>query len=496
MNDINHRVRLVGLGAVALIVLLFAQLNYVQVFHANALDHNPLNTRDVISEFEQARGAIISADGVTLAQSVPSKDGYKYQREYPQGSLFGQLTGYFSFTYGTDGLEREYNSVLTQTQTPLPFSLRDLKRFFTAQQSPDNIQVTVVASLQALARQLLAGRKGAVVALQPKTGAVLAMYSNPPLDPVPLASHNQSVEEKAWRALESGPDRPLLSAAYRQRFFPGSTFKVITSAAVYDHKPSLAKKNIPVSTGLVLPGTSGQVLHNFAGEACGGAMLELFTVSCDTGYAQLGIDVGANALYEEARAFGWDQVTPLDLPGVAESSFPLPSGFRYDLPALAKSAIGQESVQAVPLTLALDVAGIANGGVIMAPHLLAKVTGSQGQTVLTDKPKPWLKATSRSTASKMTTLMLSVVNSDHGTGIEARVPGVEVAGKTGTAQTGGPGIETWFVAFAPANNPQIALAVLVEDQPLANEYQGGTIAAPIAKAMIQSYLRPSGAGAR
>jgi peptidoglycan glycosyltransferase len=300
------------------------------------------------------------------------------------------------------------------------------------------------------------------------------------------------VEEQAWKSLNTDPGEPLLSAAYRQRFFPGSTFKMITSAAVFDHKPALANKVIPVSTGLVLPDTANQVLHNFAGESCGGKILQLFTVSCDTGFAQLGLDLGGTNLADEAKAFGWDQTPPLDLPGVAQSYFPPASTFFRDGGALAKSAIGQESVQAMPLTLALDAAGIANGGVIMTPHLMADVSGSQGQVVSSYTARPWLTATSPATAAKLTTLMLSVVNSPDGTGVEARVPGVQVAGKTGTAQTGGPDIETWFVAFAPVPDPKIALAVLVENQPPADEYQGGTIAAPIAKAMIQYYLQSGG----
>jgi peptidoglycan glycosyltransferase len=497
VRSINSRVRLIGVGATALVVVVFAQLNYLQIFHASSLDNNRLNTRGILAQYQEPRGDIISADGVTLAQSVPSNDQYRYQREYPEGSLFGQITGYFSFTYGTDGLEREYNSLLTQTRGTLtvPLNLRQIKTFFGAQSAPDNLHITVLSWLQKLAADELAGRDGAVVAINPKTGAVLAMYSGPSYDPSPLASHDQAVEQKAWNALNVSPGKPLLAGAYRERFFPGSTFKVITAAAVYDHKPSLATKAFPVSSGFVLPGTSGQVLHNFAGEACGGRLLELFTVSCDTGFAQLGLEVGAPNLAREAAGFGWDRPTPLDLPGVAESFFPAGPTFVHNQAALAKSAIGQESVQAVPLTLALDVAGVANGGVIMAPHLLDDVTGPQGQAVLTYRPRPWLTATSRSTAAKLTNLMLSVVNSPHGTGVEARIPGVEVAGKTGTAQTSGPDIETWFVAFAPAPDPQIAVAVLVEDQPPADEYQGGTIAAPIAKAIIEAYLQPPGGSA-
>ena len=492
MTDVNSRVRAVGVGAAVLVMVLFVQLNYLQVFDATSLDNNPHNTRDIIAEFVQPRGAIVSADGVTLAQSVPSKDQYKYQRAYPEGALFGQITGYFSLTYGTDGLEDEYNSLLTDTNNSLtvPGNVSQLKKFFTAQPSPDNLQLTALSSLQGLAAKELAGRAGAVVALVPKTGAILAMYSNPSYDPSPLASHNQTVEQEAWNALNSGPGKPLLAAAYRQRFFPGSTFKVITAAAVYDHRPALATKYYPVTAGFVLPDTADQVLHNFAGETCGGEMLELFTVSCDTGFAQLGLGVGAAGMVDEAQAFGWDQTPPLDLPGVAQSSFPAASSFHDNLAALAKSAIGQESVQATPLTLAMDVGGVANGGVIMRPHLLARVTGSQGQTVESYQPKPWLTATSPTTASKLTTLMLSVVNSPNGTGVAARIPGIQVAGKTGTAQTGLGYIETWFVSFAPVPDPRIAVAVLVEDQPPADDYVGGTIAAPIAKAIIQSYLQP------
>jgi peptidoglycan glycosyltransferase len=490
----NRRVRVAGLAASLLLVLIFGQLTYLQVFRAQALDKNPLNTRSVALRYEQPRGAIISADGVTLAQSVPSHDQYKYQRVYPQGALFGQITGYYSFIYGTDGLENEYNSVLSESNASVPFptDLAQLKKFFTTQPAPDNVHITVLSSLQQLAASQLAGRKGAVVALDPRTGAILAMYSNPSYNPSPLASHNPTVEENAWKQLASGPATPLVAASYRQRFFPGSTFKVVTSAAVYDHRPALAARAVPVATGITLPDTAGQVLHNYAGEACGGKLLELFTVSCDTGFAQLGLDLGGQALYDEARSFGWDRPMPLDMPGVAESYFPPPSSFVRNGGALAKSAIGQESVQAVPLTMAMDAGAIADHGVIMAPHLLADVTGPQAQVLSTYKPQKWLQATSGATAAKVTKLMLSVVNSPNGTGVAARLPGIQVAGKTGTAQTGGPYIETWFVAFAPVPDPRIAVAVLVEDQPMGTEYQGGTIAAPIAKAIIQAYLQPGG----
>jgi peptidoglycan glycosyltransferase len=224
---------MVGAGATALVLVLFVQLNYLQVFHATSLDDNKLNTRGILAQFQQVRGAIISGDGETLAQSVPSHDQYLYQREYPEGALFGQITGYFSFTYGSDGLEREYSSLLTQTSGPvtLPLSLHQVKAFFTSQPTPDNLHITVLSRLQKLAANELDGRYGAVVAIAPRTGAVLAMYSGPSYDPNPLASHDQAVEQNAWSSLINNPGKPLLAAAYRQRFFPGSTFKVITSVA-------------------------------------------------------------------------------------------------------------------------------------------------------------------------------------------------------------------------------------------------------------------------
>jgi peptidoglycan glycosyltransferase len=484
MRTMNRQIRVVGLAIVVLFLALFLQLNYVQVVRANALDTHTDNTRQVVTEYERARGAIISADGVTLAQSVPSNDAYKYLRQYPTGALFGQLTGYFSFTYGTDGLERQYNNVLTGQSTPIS---NELKHLFSTKSPTENLRLTVSDKLQQVAATALAGRQGAVVAIDPSTGAILAMYSNPSYDPSPLAAHNQTNVQAAWKALLAQPGNPLVAGTYRQRFFPGSTFKIVTASAVYDHNPALATKNYPVLAGLPLPGTNQQ-LHNFGGEVCGGQLLALFTVSCDSGFGQIGLDLGAANLSAEAQAFGFNQTPPIDLPGAAQSSFPALSTFNQNQAALAKSAIGQESVQTTPLGMALVAAAVADNGTIMTPHLLDQVTDSQGTVVSTYQPKRWLQATSAATAKQMTNLMLSVVQGAKGTGTAARIPGIQVAGKTGTAQTGGPTIETWFAAFAPVPNPKIAVAVLVENQPSGNAYQGGTIAAPVAKTVIQSFL--------
>jgi peptidoglycan glycosyltransferase len=482
----NRQIRLAGIGVIVLFLLLFLQLNYLQVVRATGLDHNHLNTRLALAKFTTKRGDIVSADAVVLAHSQPTSDSLKYLRVYPTADLFGQVTGYFSFTYGEEGAERTFDADLTGANSPfkLPQSLKDLT---VKQDRSQTVTLTLSSKLQQLAKDQLGGRKGAVVALDPTTGAILALWSNPSFDPNPLAAHDQQQVRTFWQAENANPDQPLLAASYRQRFFPGSTFKVITSAAVLDHRPDLAAKVYPQLSALPLPQTNGQVLRNFGGEVCGGALPDLFRVSCNSGYAAIGLDLGAQALSDEATSFGFDQTPPLDLPEGAQSHFPAAASFAHDLPGLAKSAIGQQNVQAVPLNMALVAGAIANGGVMMKPHILAKVSDSQGQVVRTYHPSTWLTATSAATATQMTQLMTSVVQS--GTGTAAQIPGVDVAGKTGTAQTGNNTIEAWFVAFAPAAAPKVAVAVLVEDQPEGGEATGGVIAAPIAKAVMQAALQ-------
>jgi peptidoglycan glycosyltransferase len=488
---VNRQIRFVGLGLMVLFIVLFVQLNYLQVVRAPALDRSPLNGERVVQEYDKPRGAIVSADGVTLAQSVraPAGSAFTYRRTYPTGSLFGQITGYYSFVYGSDGVEKTYDSILTgaKNQRAFPTDLSGLRQLLTRSNASQNVTLTVSDKLQKLAQTELAGRNGSVVALDPSTGAILAMYSNPSYNPSELSQLSTVKETASWKALLRAPGNPLSPGAYRNRWFPGSTFKVITTAAVYDHDAALANRVLPSVSALKLPETTN-LLHNFGGESCGGALPTLLTVSCDTGFGQLGLDLGAKNLTAEADSFGFDQTPPLDLPDPAQSFFPSVSSFRQNLPTLAFSAIGQGNVSATPLEMAEVAGAIADHGTMMTPHVLADVTDAQGAVVSRYEPKPWRQATSAATASKVTTLMEAVVDSPEGTGIEARIPGVEVAAKTGTAQTGTGRTDDWFVAFAPAADPTIAVAVVLPDQPSADEFQGGTLAAPIAKAMIESYL--------
>lgn len=492
--NMNRQIRLMGAGIIVLFVALFVKLNYLQLGgHARALDKSPTNGTRVVNEFDKPRGAILSADGVTLAQSVraPKGSSFKYKRLYPTGSLFADVTGYYSFIYGADGAEKTYNSILTGAvqKSGIPTNLTDLRQLLTESSAAQNITLTVSDKLQQVARKGLAGRAGSVVALDPSTGGILAMYSNPSYNPEVLSQLSTSAEQKQWKRLLAAPGNPLSPGAYRNRWPPGSSFKVVTSSAVYDHKPALANRSFPHLSALPLPQTTHQ-LHNFAGEVCGGQLLELFTVSCDTGFGKIGLDLGADTLHAEATHFGFDAVPPIDLPDAAPSAFPTPASFKRNLPTLAYSAIGQEDVAATPLEMAMVVGAIADHGTMMTPHVLASVSNSQGRVVSHYADKVWKHATSAGTAKKVTALMESVVDSPNGTGVAAAIPGVEVAGKTGTAETGTtpPRTDDWFVAFAPAAHPTIAVAVVLPNQGNANEYQGGTLAAPIAKAMIQTWL--------
>jgi penicillin-binding protein A len=491
---VNRQIRYVGAGLMALFIVLFVQLNYLQVVRAPTLNASPLNGARVVQEYNKQRGAVVSADGVTLAQSIraPAGSAFTYQRLYPTGSLFAQITGYYSFIYGSDGVERTYDSILTgaNSKSGFPTNLSGLRQLLTRSDSAQNITLTVSNQLQKVARHELAGRDGSVVALDPSTGAILAMYSNPTYNPTVLAQPSTTRETAAWERLLKAPGNPLSPGAYRNRWFPGSTFKVVTAAAVYDHAPALAQRVIPTASALKLPETTN-LLHNFGGERCGGPLPALFTVSCDTGFGQLGLDLGAEKLAAEAVSFGFNRTPPIDLPDAAQSFFPTVASFSQNLPTLAFSAIGQDDVSATPLGMALVASAVADHGTIMTPHVLATVSTAQNVVVSRYEPKAWRQATSAATAAQLTTLMKAVVDSPDGTGAAARIPGVEVAGKTGTAQTGTGKTNDWFIAFAPAAHPTIAVAVVLPDQPAADEFQGGTVAAPIAKAMIEAALAPT-----
>jgi peptidoglycan glycosyltransferase len=469
-------------------VALVVQLFNLQVVEAGRLNHDPRNKRDQARDFTRNRGAIQTADGVVVAASTPSNDSFRYQRSYPQGPLYAFVTGYTSYLYDADGVESTYGPELSGRT--LPVRTNDLGRLLGETQRTATVTLTIRSTLQQAAATALGQRTGAVIALDPTTGAVLALVGQPSYDPNELASHDPAAVRQAWTTLNADPGQPMLARAYRERYPPGSTFKVLTSAAVFDHAPDLATKPYPTLSDLPLPQTT-HTLHNFGGESCGGTLPDLLRLSCDTGFAQVGLDLGGPNLAAEAVAFGFGARPPLDLPPVAPSQFPDPASFARDKPSLAFSAIGQQDVAATPLEMALVAGAIANQGVIMRPHVMATIRDNDEQPVRDATPTPWMQATSPQTANAVKQLMVGVVQGGTGTG--AALAGVQVAAKTGTAEVDSTHTDAWMIAFAPADAPKVAVAVVLPRLTgVGNEVTGGAVAAPIVKAVLGAALGVKG----
>jgi peptidoglycan glycosyltransferase len=481
---LNRQIRRLGIVLVVLFVALFLNLNYLQVVDAKRLNDHPTNTRAVVRDFSQPRGVIQTSDGTVLAESAPTGGQFKNQRTYPQANLYSHITGYFSFNFGSGGVERTYNDALTGRTNNLSFDR--IGDWLLQRQRTANVSLTLSNDVQHVAADALGDQKGAVVALDPRNGAILAMADYPTFDPNPLASHDLKAATADWNQLNADAGKPLLSRAYRERYFPGSSFKVVTAAtALQSGEATVDEPVFPELSELPLP-QSSQPISNFAGETCGGPLPEALRVSCNTSFAQLGLDLGGATLSDGADSFGFKQVPPIDLPFGAASLFPGPDAFVRDKPALAKSAIGQQDVQATPLQMALVAAGIANNGTVMTPHVMKEIRDSEGEVIESYDPHPWKEAVRPEVASTTRDMMVGVVQS--GTGTRAQLPDVEVAGKTGTAQTGRNTSHVWFIGFAPAEAPRVAVAVMLEDQPNVNEATGGVLAAPIAAQVLQAAL--------
>jgi penicillin-binding protein A len=492
----DRLIRRLGGAMLALFVLLLAQVTYIQVVASERLADNPANaTRQLIAEYRVDRGKIVAADGRTeLALSRKSPGELKYQRHYPQGPLYADLTGYYSIIFGRSELEQSNNTYLSGDAPELiPQTLID--QVLGRPKRGATVVTTIDPAIQRVAAQALGNLPGGVVAIDPHTGDVKAIVANPSYDPNELASQDPKQVRAAWDRLTSDPDNPLLSRAIDELYPPGSTFKLVTAAAALENGfgPNSTWPNPPV---LDLPQTTA-TLENFGGEHClGGAsqltLTQALTVSCNVVFGQVGLRLGAAKLAAQAHAFGFatdssSGAVPFDIP-FQEGVFPDASYFADRLPAVALSAIGQDNVAANPMQMALVASAIANGGSEMRPRLVSEIRDSSGQVVKTFAPEVFGQPISSQTAIQLTQMMVSVVQS--GTGTVAQIPGIEVAGKTGTAQHGeGLAPHAWFVSFAPAQNPKIAVAVIVLDGgSLGSDATGGVVAAPIAKAVMEAAL--------
>lgn len=487
----NASLRRISVTVMALIVLLLLNATMTQVFTADGLRADPRNQRVLLDEYSRQRGQITAA-GQLLAYSVSTDSRYRFLRVYPNPAVFAPVTGFYSLRYSSAGLERAEDSVLNGSDQRL-FGRR-LADFFTGRDPRGgNVDTTLNPRIQQAAwdamQQGCGGPcKGAVVALEPSTGKILALVSAPSYDPNLLASHNSDVQAQAWQQLRDNPDSPLTNRAISETYPPGSTFKVITTAAALaagltenDQLTAAAKIKLPDSTA---------TLANFGGEPCGSGptvtLTEAFARSCNTSFVQLGLRIGADALRSMAQAFGLD-TTPNQIPlQVAESTV----GRIPDSAALGMSAIGQKDVALTPLQNALVAATIANGGITMRPYLVDSLKGPDLSNISTTAPSQQRRAVSPQVAAKLTELMIGAEKSAQQKGA---LPGVQIASKTGTAEHGTDPRNTpphaWYIAFAPAHAPKVAVAVLVENGGDRLSATGGALAAPIGRAVIEAALQ-------
>jgi peptidoglycan glycosyltransferase len=481
-----RQIRALGAFMIVCFLILFVQLNRLTIFEAATLNKNPINTRAVIRDFSTPRGTITSADNAVLARSVPSKDHFKLQREYPEGDLFGHVTGFFSLNLGADGVEREYGNELAGRT--LDLQLRSVGDLFVDRERTGNVVLSMRKDVQQVARAALGNREGSVVAIDPRSGAILAMWGFPSFDPNPLASHNTAAAAKYQLLLDADPNKPRLARTFRDRFFPGSTYKVLTATAALESGAITETKPVyPVRSSYTPPLTT-RPIRNFGGSSCGGALFAVLRASCNVAFAQMAVDTGPDAMIATAESYGFNQSVPIDLPGAARSAYP--TDFTRNTPALAQSGIGQNDVAATPLQMALVAAAVANSGSIMTPHVMSEVRDAEGKVVSSYKPTRWRHPMSEATAAILRRALIE--NAQRGTATRMQIPGFEVGGKTGTAQLGTnpPRSHAWIIGFAgpPGDVPHVAVAVLVEGQPGASEQTGGRVAAPIAKAVLEAVL--------
>ncbi|WP_300007275.1 penicillin-binding protein 2 [Pseudonocardia sp.] len=488
----NTPVRRIAIAVMAMILLLMANLTYVQVVQAGSLREDQRNQRVLLAEYSRQRGQI-SAQGQVLARSVETDGQYPYQREYPNGPVFASITGYYSLIYSAGGLERAANDVLNGSDDRL--FTRRLSDLITGRDpAGGNVAVTIDPEVQQAAYDALSGTgTGAVVALQPSTGAILAMASTPSYDPNPLASFSAQTQQEAWAQYSDAQPPVLTNRAIQEIYPPGSTFKLIDVAAALESGRYTPESRLTAASSITLDDTATD-LQNFNGNACGtgatASLREALQRSCNTAFAELALELGEEAIRDQAEAFGIgteDIAIPM---GVAPSTI----GDIESTAALQQSSIGQRDVALTPMQNAMVVAAIANGGRLMAPYLIQDIQSQDLETVDTTQPDQLGQAVSPGVARTLTELMVNNENSYSGAG---KIRGVQIAAKTGTAEWG-PNPKTtaphvWYVAFAPADNPQVAVAVLVEAGGDRNNLAatGGEVAAPIGRAVIGAALRGS-----
>lgn len=482
----NAPIRRIGLVVGAMFLSLLMAATVIQVVQAEELRERPGNRRTLLDSYSRERGAIL-AGGNPVAQSAETDDDLQWIRKYPNGPMYAPVTGYFSFTYGAGrGIEQSYDGMLSGTSDRLFYRrLGDL----VSGQPPQgaSVELTIDPKVQEAAWNALGDQRGAVVALDPQTGAILAMVSKPTYDPNSLASHDLKSVSQAWDRLSTSSDKPLVNRTINGDLYPpGSTFKLVTAAAALETGDYTPQTEGDAPAELDLPQTSA-TLPNITGQECGPGgrttMEHALEISCNTYFGQLGMDLGAEALRKQAEKFGFGESHEVPMK-TTPSTFPT----TLNEPQLAQSAIGQYDVRATPMQMAMVSAAIANGGKQMNPFLVRNVRDKDLDVIDSTDPDKLGEPISKDTATSLTEMMQKVVS--NGSGSRAQIPGVDVAGKTGTAQTApGKAADVWFTGFAPADNPRVAVAVVVEEGgTMAQEASGGSVAAPIARSVMEAVV--------
>jgi penicillin-binding protein A len=516
----GRRIRWLALVLVLCFVAVLAQLVNIQLRQATSLNSSTKNPRNAAKRFDNARGVILASDGTVLAKSVPAAapagaPPYRYKRVYPTGPLYSGIVGYDSPAfYGTSGVEYTYNTYLGVHAQKAQTLGQLLNPPGT---TTDNVTTTVIPRLQKLLQQELNAipdthKDGAVTVLRVKTSAVLGMYSNPTYTNNALATPTPKKDQAAGQADSRSPDHEGFFAyppmATYDTFAPGSTFKVVTSSAVYNLKPELENFTFKVAGCTPKPGTPGAIPETnkqicndattpTAANPCGGTMVQMLPESCDPGYAELGLAVGGVDLAKQAGLFGFNQTPPVDLNfgpgGVSKSNFPTPAELAptgtLGTPGVALSAFGQQTVTETDLQNAMVAEGIANGGAVMTPHVMAEIHNATGALVERYKPTLYKQAESAKAATSVNRLMQLVASTPRGTAAGIFPSQWDIAVKTGTAQAGPGNTNTtdWMIGFAPAYDPVVAVSVVVPLQ--ARSASGASIAGPIMRAVMTLALK-------
>jgi cell division protein FtsI/penicillin-binding protein 2 len=481
----NKTIRRVSVICLLMVLALLVRATWIQGYESRALADNKDNRRTLIAQYALPLGDIIAGGSPVTGSARTADSDLAYKRTYRDGKLYSAVTGFGSQAYGSTQLEGIYAKVLDGTDNRLKNPLDALTGRRT---EPGDVVTTVEPAVQKAGYRALGSKKGAAVALDPVTGRVLAVVSTPSYDPSRISG---TTDGAAWKQLTEDKDMPMLNRALRQPLAPGSAFKlVVASAALEDGLYSSVDRPTSSPDPYTLPGTV-TVLHNeSAADPCVNATIRTaLEFSCNTVFAKMADDLGQQKVAAMAKKFGFDNAEQ-DMPVRAAKSV-FPSGL--DKAQTALSGIGQFDVSATPLQMAMVSSALADDGLLAAPHMVSRVVNADGDTLQSYKDADTRRIVSASTAAQLRSAMVTVVKS--GTGTNARVPGAEVGGKTGTAQNGVGNSHTpyaWFTSYAKdrSSGKEVAVAVVVQDSDAArSEVSGGGLAAPVAQKMMAAALR-------